>query len=149
MFIVRILSPAPRRRSYETETIQRKIHQEMELVSEACTNTRVKICSSLTQVQSLIPFLTNILTTGKTRITALAAISNPRDTYTISYFQRLHRAAYLANDANSFVSKHNWIVSDPPVVVTHVNISVTQAVLSGKGTRKRRRRMQQKACTGD
>lgn len=75
-------------------------------------------------------FLTNILATRKTSITALAAISNPKDTYTITYSQRLHRAPDLANDANALVSKHNGEVSVTLVIVAHVNVSVAQSVSS-------------------
>jgi len=102
----------------------------MKLATDAEARVRVKISIKLTQVQSLISFLTNILATRKTRITALAAISNPKDTYTIPYFQRLHRATDLANDANTLVPKHNGVVSATPVIVAHVNVSVAQSVSS-------------------
>lgn len=94
-------------------------------------------CIRLTQVCSLISLLANILTTRKARITALAAISNPRDAYTISYFQRLHRATDLTDDTNTLVSKHNGVVRDAPIIVTHVNISVAQSIsISIRGKRK-------------
>ena len=81
-----------------------------------------------TQVRPLITFITNVFTTRETRITALTAVSNPGETNTISYFQSLNRATHLANDANSLVTKHNWIVGDSPVVVTHMDISMAQSV---------------------